>query len=225
MFRKFFKQLFPFPTFKDADSYAKSQANLPGTKEILEALEKEVQAQNNEKILEEFHNHALSKKDGERERQTSIITRAQGLLVGLAIFGVLFPVAANIASQNDSHGRFLFIVYALIALYIAVQMIAMVSNVLKAISGLKYFESGSSDLTKWMASKDLQSFYKSRGLFTLEIYRNAVRMNDWRFEHLNRATHCLRNIVWALGGLIVLIFGILAIYPPPAKDPLFLIFS
>lgn len=218
LLRRFLNELFPFPRSDSAEAYSSEQ--IRGAQANIDKL----RAVADREKLEQLRDHAVARKTDEDQRQTSIITRAQGLLVGLALFGVLLTFAANFLTSGPPLGSRWLIPYAALASYITAQMILMVVNVLRTIGGIEYAEIGSSDLAQWVALPTVSDFYRAQALLTLAHYRRAAGNNSWRFDHLRFALKCLRNIVGALSFLMLLLVAF-SFFADHRKDPLFLIFS
>ena len=89
----------------------------------------------------------------------------------------------------------------------------MVLNILKAIGGLGSPTAGSSDLAAWLGLQENADFYRAQALLTLSHYRWSALNNNWRFIHLDHALRGLRNIVFALSALILLLFALALLQP------------
>ncbi len=143
----------------------------------------------------------------EANRQASIITRAQGLFVGLALFGFLFTFGAGLLTQTTRIQWWeLWICLGLVA-FILLQMIVMVVNILRAIRGMSYPTFGTSDLTAWLGISGNAGFYRYSGTPTLDHYRVAALNNTWRMHYLQSALTGLRNIVFTLSALIMFLLS------------------
>jgi hypothetical protein len=165
--------------------------------------------------LREFRDIANEKNADEASRQTSIVTRAQGLFVALALFGLLFTFGASLLTQTTQLAKWELWVCFLFVGYILAQITIMVVNIVGAIGPIGYVSAGSSDMEQWLKEPTDEGFYRAQALLTLDHYRRAVLNNNWRFDHLGRALKGLRNIVLALSLLILCLFVAAIVAPPP----------
>ncbi len=200
-----FWELFPAEWCGSPQAYQAQTLELPELKARVVALRAAAATADLER-LKEFRDIATGRIVGEDGRQSSIIGRAQGLFVALALFGILFTFGASFFSQTiHIKTSLLWACFALV-LYILAQMIIMVVSILKAIGGIHYPTFGTSDLTNWLGLASHADFYREHGLLTLEHYRVMVLNNNWRFERLGYALKGLRNIVFALSTLVAVLF-------------------
>jgi predicted small integral membrane protein len=137
----------------------------------------------------------------------SIINRAQALFVATAIFGFLFTFGTDLLTAKGELGPIPLSVCIVISSYILVQIVIMVVNILRAIGGIEYPRAGSSDMARWMGLRTLESLYRDQAILILSQYRRIALYNNWRFNHLDQAWKGLRNTVFAVGVLILLLFA------------------
>ena len=197
------REILPWPEWESAERYGERFAAGSEFRKKFEELEAAC-----EKITGALSatlcEHAKGYLAIERDRATSIISRAQALLVSQTFFGILLTFGtAAMGHTITFHGWWLYTV-ATIVMYLVVQIILLSLNALRAISGLSYYRIGTSDLTKWVAEGD-RTFEKRLALETLRSYRRATIANTWRIRHLEYAQACIRNIILSLGLLIAVV--------------------
>jgi hypothetical protein len=216
--RRLRRELFPFEWGHTLVGYANQTLDSQEHKANVAALGAAATAASDAARLKEFRDIANAKNADEASRQASILTRAQGLFVALALFGLLFTFGASLFTQATQLAKWeLWIGFGFVV-YIVTQMTIMVMNILTAIGPIGYPTAGSSDLSLWLAKPTDAGFYRAQALLTLDHYRAAALNNNWRFEHLGRALKGLRNIVLALSGLVVCVF-VAGIEAPRAAPP------
>ena len=197
--------LFPVERLGTPAQFAKRMLDSEERKKRLTALQAAAEAAT-EARLKEFRDIARARLADEGSRQISIMTRAQGLFVALALFGALFTIGSSFLAQSSHIGRALLWLCAIVAAYILAQIVIMVVHILNAIGGIPYSHAGNSEFTHWLRTRSDAEFYRAEGLIALDHYRAAVLNNDWRFSHLEQAFKGLRNIVYAVSALILLLF-------------------
>jgi hypothetical protein len=158
------------------------------------------------KNLRELHAHALRCELAEQERGNSITSRAQALLVAQTFFGALLAFSTAIIGRTELFSGWLLFALVTLLAYALLLVILLTLNALRATSGLRYPRIGTSDLLQWLPKTEAQLI---RGLATntLTNYREAAIVNTWRSMHLSDAQVCLRNIVFALAALVVIVFS------------------
>jgi hypothetical protein len=206
--------IFPISWGCPPEKFAAKTLESADFKTNVAALEVAATAAKDEDMLKEFRDIANAQFADEGSRHASVIGRAQGMLVALAIFGVLLTLGSSLFTQTMRLERPVLWGCVAIVVYIVSQMFFMVVNVLQAIGGVGYPRAGSSDLTKWLGAPDKKEFFRAQALLTLNHYRSAALNNSWRFMHLGDALSGLRNIVFALSLLILTLF-IAGIETPP----------
>jgi hypothetical protein len=215
------RALFPVERVLSPDKYAQAHLDGPAQQATIKALNDAAGAVTDEARLKEFKDIAEAKRSSEDARQASVISRAQALFVALALFGFLFTFGANLFSSSTGFSKPMLGVSLAVVSYIIAQMVIMVSNILRAIGAVGDPSAGSSDLASWLGVGDNSDAYRQLALLTLSFYRRAALNNNWRFIHLDNALRCLRNIVFALGVLILLLFLfdlILPVHSPKLPD-------
>lgn len=213
-------EIFPISWFRPAGEFAAKTLDSESSKARVEALKSAADSATDENVLKEFRDIANAWIADEGSRHASVIGRAQGLLVALAIFGVLLTLGSSLFAQTAHLERPVLWGCVAIVAYIVSQMTFMVLNVLRTIGGVGYPRAGASDLTAWLGMPDKNGFLRAQGLLTLDHYRIAALNNTWRFSHLRDALKGLRNIVFALGILILTVFISGILKPPPASAPI-----
>lgn len=195
--RQFFPLSFDGPSKPFVEEGLKVQSNIAALTAAAHAITQKCR-------LEEFRDIANAKLKDEEVRQASAISRAQALFVALALFGVLFTfVASGLTSTSDAKiSTFWFFTFSVLLVYMLIQIVIMVTNVIKVMGGLEYPTSGASDLAKWLSMPSVEDFLRAQALLTLEHYRYTSLNNSWRFTHLGYALRGLRNIVFAVSTLI-----------------------
>jgi len=220
-FRRAWQVLFPVQRLGTPEAYAARTLELREHQARVAALRSAAAATADEQRLKEFRDIANARVSDEAARQTSIIARAQGLFVALALFGLLFTFGAGLFTQTAHVERWILFVCLVIVVYMLSQIALMIISILEAISGINYLAIGTSDLTQWLGLPSNAEFYRAQALLTLDQYRAAALNNSWRFQHLGCALKSLRNIVFALSILILFLF-IVAVgtpRPPMAVQP------
>ncbi|MCX7137599.1 MAG: hypothetical protein NTW47_13435, partial [Proteobacteria bacterium] len=207
-------ELVAFERWTAPDKHAaKELKNNALTKRVAD-LEMAAAATRDEARLKEFRDIASARIGDEASRQSSIVARAQGLFVALALFGILFTFGVGLLTQASGNPPWALWIYLVLVLYILLQINLMVVNILRAISGVNYPTSGTSDLTAWLGLKMSEDFYRNQGLLTLEHYRTASLNNTWRMKYFQHALKGLRNVVFTLSILIIFIFALGILKPP-----------
>jgi hypothetical protein len=219
---RFAQEFVPFRPLAPPEQFAADVLCSAEHQAVVAELRAAVAATDDEARLKEFRDIANARISDEAGRQASIITRAQGLFVGLALFGFLFTFGAGLLTQTMRIQRWELWICLVLVAFILLQMIVMVMNILRAIRGIGYPTFGTSDLTTWLGSSDNAGFYRSQRLLVLDHYRVAERNNTWRVHYLQFALKGLRNIVFTLSALIMflLVIGVLTPPPPPPAAPM-----
>lgn len=210
-----FEELIPFAWQPSPIAYAAKTLGSPEHQTFVTALRAAAKAASDAAILKEFRDVAKEMIDEEAARRAFIITRAQGLLVALALFGFLFTLGTSLFTQTSLFGKQLSWVFLIFVAFILLQMTVMVLNILRAIGGIEEPRVGASELTAWLGLSEPE-FHRAQALLTLDHYRVAALNDNWRFAHLGRALKGMRNIVFALSALIFFLFVAGMVAPPPA---------
>jgi len=218
-FRRFVPEIVPFEPLAPPEQFATDALDSVDHQVRVAELRAAVAATDDEVRLKEFRDIANARISDEANRQASIITRAQGLFVGLALFGFLFTFGAGLLTQTTRTHRWELWICLVLVTFILLQMIVMVVNVLRAIRGISYPTFGTSDLTAWLGTSGNVGFYRAQGLLTLDHYRVAALNNTWRMHYLQAALKGLRNIVFTLSALIMLLF-VIGLMTPPSVAPI-----
>jgi hypothetical protein len=102
---KISREMFPVSRELGAVAYAEAHLMDPVQQAHINELNMAATAATDETRLKELRDLAKSKKDDEDRRESSIMARAQGLFVALALFGFLFTFGANLvgATSKLSH--------------------------------------------------------------------------------------------------------------------------
>jgi hypothetical protein len=209
--RVFLRTMFPISTIGRAEIYVATYTeHQPGEseearefiekrEEIFEDLRAKVEAANDENIILALREVALARMKSEDDRAVSVIGRAQNLLSGIALFGVVLSFAGSLATLGHMPGKENWsMAAAILAGYVIINVVIMTFNVLRAAGGLAYSAAGNSDLARWATSADVLAFHRAHMLMSLDHLRHAKLNNDWRFAHLHLAQNGLRNIAYAL---------------------------
>lgn len=209
-------QFVPWPPRGNADIFAKArQENLAAQRIALDCAEAIEHAgkHGTAKFLAEHARRMLASED---QRQSSVIGRAQGLFVILAVLTSLTTVGASIVTTTVPINPAELVVVAVGALCILLQILLLVFNVVRAIEGLEYRKAGSSDVARWARASSVGDVYRNEAIVTLEWYRDASHKNTWRFYCLARAMLALRNII-ILVCFFIAVFLAFGIFQPPSR--------
>ncbi len=195
-----FFTVFPFPELKSAERYRTECSGNPAYDERLSAL---TVAAKGGGVEQQKHlcDYAEKYVANEQERATSIIARAQALLVAQTYFGALLALATALMGHTEFIDRPKIYVLGGLLGYIIFQILLLTLNAIRATSGLNYSAPGVTPLVDWMP-KGEQLLLKHMGLELIKSYWQANIANTWRVNHLSLAQQCLRNIVFASALLV-----------------------
>ena len=148
----------------------------------------------------------------EDQRQASVMGRAQSLFFAVALLSSLLSVGAGflVSARTPHQGEIVFI--SIVAALLVAQVILLVLNLTRAISGLDYPRAGASDFGRWAGYKRLGTLHRNEAVYILDWYRQSAHINTWRFRCLERALTALRNIV-ILSGMLVIVVLVFANLP------------
>lgn len=197
------RSVIPFPALQSQEDYVKQHSVLANA-EAARSLETKADStglKNNEHLLA----HAIRYELAEQDRGSSISNRAQALLVAQTFFGALLAFSTAIVGRADLFVGWLFGSLVILLGYTLLLVILLTINALRATSGLRYRRTGTSDLIV-LLSKSESALVAGLATSTLANYRYAGIVNTWRSMHLTFAQTCLRNIVFALAVLVVVVF-------------------
>lgn len=209
-----FLQVFPIPRWDTALSFAEAKVNDAKAVANIEAAEKAIAKAKGE-VTSELADRAREMFQQEDQRQASVMGRAQSLFFAVALLSSLLSVGAGflVGSRSPHIGELLSI--SIIALFLVVQVILLVLNLTRAISGLEYPRAGASDFARWAAHGTEVDLRRDQAVSVLRWYRLSAHINTWRFDCLERALRALRNVVIG-SGLLVLVILIFANIPSRA---------
>lgn len=221
-----FRKFFPVPEMKSAERFLLEHTQNPLFLQNTNQLEAAT-AGRRIPLQERLYAHARSYLAEEQDRANSAISRAQGLLVAQTFFGILLAFAGAAMGHTEIYKGWHSCPIVALVLYILIQIVLLTYSALRAAGSLEYSRIGSSDLIAWFAQSETQ-LVRRIGLMTLDNYRKAAISNSWRIIHLRYAQECLRNTIFALALLIILVF-VITIDPgfpsfwstltiPPMKD-------
>jgi hypothetical protein len=218
-----FHELFPVPSIESANAYRTRYSELPVYKERLAALEAAT-SQANLDQQKHFSEYAQQYLKAEEDRASSIISRAQALIIAQTYFGALLALATALMGHTEMIGVSpMYFLGAVLAAYTVLQLVLLTVNAIRATSGIGYSRPGVSALIKW-APKSEPLLLRNMGLEFIKSYYDANIANSWRVDQLGLAQKCIRNIVFALAflvaGLIISVFhtSVQTKYSPPNPD-------
>jgi hypothetical protein len=211
--RTAFFNFFPLPQFKSPERYRIECSSNPAYDERLSALRdatKSAALEQQKHLCEYAEKYVAS----EQERATSIIARAQALLVAQTYFGALLALATALMGHTEFIGGQKTYFLGALLVYIIFQIVLLTLNAIRATSGLNYSAPGVTPLVDWMPKSELL-FLRHMGLELIRSYWQANIANTWRVNHLSLAQKSLRNIVFA-SAFLVLVLMIFVFQKPPA---------
>jgi hypothetical protein len=217
-----FHELFPVPSIESANAYRTRYSQRAIYREQLASLE----AATSQATLDQqkhFSEYAQQYLKGEEDRASSIISRAQALIIAQTYFGALLALATALMGHTEMIGGSPMYFLGAVLAYTVLQLVLLTVNAIRATSGIGYSLPGVSALIKW-APKSESLLLRNMGLETIESYYDANIANSWRVDQLGLAQKCIRNIVFALAflvaGLIISVFHTSAEtkYSPPNPD-------
>jgi hypothetical protein len=198
------RSVIPFPALQSQEGYVRQHSSLANA-DAARNLEKKAEFTNlkkNEHLLA----HAIRYELAEQDRGSSISNRAQALLVAQTFFGVLLAFSTAIVGRAELFVGWLFGSLVILLGYTLLLVILLTINALRATSGLRYRRTGTSDLIVLLSKRE-SKLVAGLATSTLANYRHAGIVNTWRSMHLTFAQMCLRNIVFALAALVVVVFS------------------
>jgi hypothetical protein len=204
---KILRQFFPMPSFESADQYRERIQKDPAYKERLGALEVSTRWAKIEQ-QQHFCTFAQQYVDEQRDLTSSIIGRAQGLLIAQTFLGALLALVTALMGHSELFvGWPMYFLIALLAYTIA-QLLFLTWNALRATAGLNYRSPGVTPLVEGVPQRE-ELLLRRMGLEFIQSYWEANIANTWRVNHLGAAQNCLRNIVFALAGLVLVLMIII----------------
>lgn len=200
---KALKNVVPFFEYQSQDRYVEDYLRAANVKAAsdLERKARRISANKAKALLE----HAVRYEGAEQDRGNSITARAQALLVAQTFFGVLLAIATALVGRPDSFTGWLFVLAVTLLGYTLILIVLLTVYALRATAGLRYRRTSTPDILRWMPHSEPQ-LLGNLATSSLANYRHAAIVNTWRSEHLTMAQTCLRNIVFALAGLVVVAF-------------------
>lgn len=198
------REVFPLPLLQGSTSYV-NEHTAKANFQAISALESAATKSSPDNI-KELLAHSLRYIGDEQDRGASIMSRGQALLIAQTFFGALLAfITAIIGRAEIFSGYFLAALTALLA-FTLILVVLLTVNALRATQLIAYRKMGTTDLLKWIETP-AGTFSKCLALETLVNYRQASIVNSWRATHLAYAQMCLRNIVFALAMLVVVVFA------------------
>ena len=210
-----FLELCPLPAFTSAAKQAGKALSSEEMQKSIIATESAIKTIVCQKLAEEIVAHSRTKVSGEDQRQASVIGRAQGLFFAVALLSFVLTFAAGLLTTKPTLEGIQLYVMAAICLLIVIEVVLMVLNVLRAVSGIVSRRVSSAELREWIATGSPLGMYKAEAILNLAIYREASLKNDWRFGCLDRALTALRNVVIGVCILVIVFFVFDITRPPP----------
>jgi hypothetical protein len=202
-----FREIFPFPSIESADAYGTRHSQDPRYGAKRAALEAASSGANLDQ-QKHFCEYAQQYLAGEQDRASSIISRAQALLVAQTYFGALLALATALMGHTEVIGGWGMYFLGVLLAYTVVQLLLLTVNAIRATLGLTYSLPGVSPLIEWIPKSE-SLLLKNMGLEFIKSYYQANIANTWRVDHLSLAQKCVRNIVVALAFLVsVLIISV-----------------
>jgi hypothetical protein len=153
----------------------------------------------------------------EEGRETSIISRAQALLVSQTLLGALLALLTALMGHADIvDGWKTYFLLGLLA-YTVLQILLLTFNALRATAGLAVRYPGLSPLIRWMPEGE-RLLQKNMALASIETYWDLNISNTWRANHFMLAQRCLRNIIIALALLVCMLLTVVFLTNAPSKE-------
>lgn len=202
-FQRIFFALFPFPVGSSPDGYRDQTLKDPQYQTIFSSLETATNGASAEQ-QQLFSDYAKRYVSEQQEMTTSIISRAQALLVSQTLLGALIALVTALMGHADIVDGWQ--VYPLIALlaYTIAQILLLTFNALRAMAGLRVAYPGISPLIEWIP-KGERLLEKNMALAFIKTYWDLNISNAWRVNHYSLAQACLRNIIAALAVLVTVL--------------------
>lgn len=153
---------------------------------------------------------------GEAARETSIQSRAQGLLVGQAFITSMMTIGAG---ATVGKGPFQNIYWSFgilfLVMLVVISGLILTWNALQALSGQVYPRPAMTEFREAMAAEkdrgvvdeDTPSFQSVTAAHAYNAYRKTVIRNDWRFRHLASAQGWFWASVYSLAGLAIAVWA------------------
>lgn len=196
--------LFPTPVFSSADSYRDQALANPQYANLKTDLE--VATHNGDLEHQKlFSEYAKAYVEEQHARAASIIARAQTLLVSQTLVGALLALATALIGHTDIVQRcgvkpllIIFVGYTII------QILLLTINALRATAGLNVAYPGVTPLIQWLPEEE-RLFQRNMSLELIKTYWDIDISNTWRANHFRFAQVCLRNIIFALVFLVVIL--------------------
>lgn len=207
-----FLQLFPLPPFGTASVFAETCIKEPTAVEKIQKAENALSKATDE-VAAELAERAREMLQQEDQRQASVMGRAQSLFFAVALLSSLLSVGAGflVSSRTPHVGELIGI--STLSLFLVIQVILLVLNLTRAISGLTYPRAGASDFAAWAEYSEAGDFHRNEAISTLRWYRLSAHTNTWRFGCLERALLALRNVVIGSGLLVIIVLVLQTFHP------------
>jgi hypothetical protein len=207
----------PFPTIKSQDTYLNENRANRVFAENFQSLAEAAMGGSLERqtLLLDYAQRYIA---GEESRETSIISRAQALLVSQTLLGALLAlITALMGHAEIVVGWEAYVLLALLA-YTVLQILLLTFNALRATAGLAVNYPGLSPLIRWLPEGE-RLMQKNMALATVKTYWDLNISNTWRANHFLLAQQCLRNIIITLALLVGTLLAVLFLTNAPPKEP------
>ena len=206
----------PFPMMKSHDAYLDENRANPIFAKNFQALRDAAMGGSFER-QNVFLDYAQKYVDEQEGRETSIIGRAQALLVSQTLLGALLALLTALIGHADIvDGWKTYLLFGLLA-YTVLQILLLTFNALRATAGLAVRYPGLAPLIKWMPQGE-RLLQKNMALASIETYWDLNISNTWRANHFMWAQWCLRNIIIALAALVCMFLTVVFQTNPSSKD-------
>jgi hypothetical protein len=201
-----FYAFFPLPDFRTAENYRTKSSEDPRYGEIFRSLQTATRGASVEQ-QKHFCDYAQGYIAEQRDLTSSIISRAQGLLVAQTFLGALLALVTALMGHSEIiDGWRIYVLFVLLG-YTIIQLVLLTMNALRATAGFSYPAPGVSPLIEWIPQRE-ELLLKNMGLEFIKSYWGANIANTWRVNHLGLAQNCLRNIVFALALLVFILIAV-----------------
>jgi hypothetical protein len=217
--RYLFSTLFPIPIWKSAESYRTAALANPRYAQLRTQLENAT-GPATLTVQTLFTDYASGYVEEQHARAASIIARAQTLLVSQTLVGALLALATALIGHSDIvDQRGVMPALLTFVAYTIIQILILTINALRATAGLSVAYPGVAPLIAGVPQGDLL-FQRHMGLEFINTYWDLDVSNTWRANHFRLAQACLRNIIFALAFLVVILVA--AVFHTGPEAPLML---
>ena len=206
------RAVLPIPQIESAEAYTKRYSSIPQFDEVFQKLRRTVTKCGLSK-QQHLYEHAKKYLGDEDDRATSIMGRAQALLIAQTFFGAFLAFATGILGRTETFRGWLALILILLLSYTITLVLLLTFNAIRATAGLPYPRIGTSDLEAAFKRNE-KHLIRELALLTLNNYRVASIVNTWRITHLRYAQECLGRIVIALALLVGVVFWAAIVHPP-----------